>query len=129
MIVTGMFIAEAAETVNKKIYVRGGILDTWGVHPSTMTGQFELVMLLQASVADDGRDWNLRTEVVGPDGEVLSSTDETISSLVGDGENRGVHRTMTVKFPAPGRYVFIATVDGTTAAVPLTVHIDPSVSP
>ncbi|WP_162904573.1 DUF6941 family protein [Gordonia rubripertincta] len=129
MIVTGAFIAEDAETVNKKINVRGGILDTWGVHPSTMTGQFELVMLLQASIDDEGRDWDLRIDVVGPEGAPITSIGDVIPGEVGDGENRGAHRTMTVKFPSPGRYVFIVTVDGTTAAVPLTVHVDPSVSP
>ncbi|QCG77618.1 hypothetical protein HOV42_gp35 [Gordonia phage Fairfaxidum] len=129
MMVTGLLIAESAETVDSKINIRGGILDTWGVHPSSMTGQFELVVLLQSSVDDEGRDWSLGIEVVGPDGNQLGLIDEVVPTSAGRGENRGHHRTLTVTFPSPGRYVFVVTVDGTTAAVPLTVHIDPTVSP
>ncbi|QGJ87281.1 hypothetical protein SEA_WOCKET_35 [Gordonia phage Wocket] len=129
MLITGLLIAEHAETVDKKINIYGGILDTWGIHPESMTGQFELVILLQASIEDEGRDYELSIEVLDPDGEVLGRIDRTITADRGDGENRGIHQTIRTTFRRPGRHVFIVTADGTTATVPLTIHVDPSVSP
>ncbi len=96
MQITGVFLAEYAEIVDKKLNVTGGVLDFITVPKrgqvddagNPIVAMVYLVTLMQASPDDHQKPYKMTTEIVEIDGSRHTFIDATIAVDSHSGENR-----------------------------------------
>src|SRR5215211_2650367 len=116
MIVTGAFLAEAAATVDNKLHVWGGVLETVDVGPDRFA-RLVLVVLTQAESPDPGRE--LVLEVIPPSGDDRLQIPFELPEAVLGGEIGFAFFPIEMGLPSNGRYVFLVTGGGATISLPL----------
>lgn len=121
MIITGAFLAEHAEIVDRKLNITGGVWDTVTA-PATGDGvPMFLVALVQAGPDDQKRAATAQVTILQPDGSILAKSPET-AVTIGDGNENGALVLPLSLAPAGlGRHVFLIEVDGSAASVPVLV--------
>lgn len=118
MIVTGAFLAEAAEVVDNKLDVRGGVLSRFVVGPDRFA-TFLLVVLTQSD-ADDG-DGRVDVEIWPPTGNKPLQVAFELPPAATVGEIGFAFFPVSVAMPVDGRWVIVVAGGPGVISLPLVV--------
>lgn len=118
MIVTGAFLAEAAATVDNKLNVRGGVLDSCRVGPDRVA-KVTLVVLTQAEAGDKAPKLNI--EIVKPSGDSQTVEIDIPKATLG-GEIGFAFFPIGIPVETDGRYLLSVTSRGGFVSLPLRVQ-------
>lgn len=119
MKVTGAFLAEAAEAVDNKLNVQGGVLASYQVGPDRIAN-VTLVVLTQADAGDKSAA-KLKIEVVKPSGQSAALQIDLPEAALG-GDIGFAFFPMEIPVETDGQYLLIMTSRGSFISLPLTVH-------
>lgn len=121
--ITGAFLAETAATVDNKLHVWGGVIESYGV---SRTREFNLVMVMLTKRDSAGPDRTVHIEIRPPVGAPPGTEPGRLSFDVPEtliaAEAGFAYHPIRGTLPFDGRYVFMVSIGNQLpVAVPLTV--------